>query len=90
MSWMLRNSEGKRDAVLTMTVVGFAVILVKFLLSGVSIGSIDFGDLDAGIVAALLTPTLGSYVARRWTDAKHGTDVVIEAMPSAREDREDL
>lgn len=78
MTWMVRNSEGKRDAVLTMTLVGFAVILLKFLLAGVTVGSFTFGDVDATVIGALLTPTMGAYVARRYTDKKHGNAVPSE------------
>lgn len=68
MSW-LSNSDGKPDAVLTMSVVTLGVVLFKFLLSEMSFGPIVFGQIDGGTIAALLTPTLGAYCARRWTDA---------------------
>jgi hypothetical protein len=67
----IKNTEGKRDAILTMSLLGFLVVLVKFALSGLTIGPFVFGELDAGVVGALLTPTLGAYVARRFTDRKH-------------------
>ncbi len=93
--WMLENSDGKKDAMLTMAAAGFAMILLKLLLSGAAIGSVSFGELDAGIVAALLTPTLGSYVARRYTDQKLDPEVIdaqaklAAARPSSPEERED-
>lgn len=69
MAWM-KNTEGKADAVLTMSVIGFVVVLLKVLFSDVTIGDWTFGTIDAGTVAAILTPTLGAYVARRYTDRK--------------------
>lgn len=68
--WM-RNTEGKRDAVLTMTFMGFVVVLLKFLMAGVTLFGFSAGEVDASMIAAILTPTLGAYVARRYTDKKH-------------------
>ncbi len=62
MIW-IKNTDDKHDAVLTMAVLAFLLCLVKVALNGV------FGTIDAGIIAALLTPTLGAYVARRYTTA---------------------
>ena len=65
----MSNTSGKRDAVLTMTFATVIVVLLKVLFSGVKVGNFAFGTMDAGLVAALLTPTLGAYVARRYTTA---------------------
>ncbi len=74
MRWMLLNSRGKPDAMLSIAVVSVAVVLVKFLFGGAVISwsgnSITLGQLDAASIAAMLTPTLGAYVARRHTDSK--------------------
>lgn len=64
------NSKGSPDAMLTLGVVSLGVVLVKFFLSEVSIGPLVFGQLDGLVVASILTPTLGAYVARRYTDSK--------------------
>lgn len=69
MNWML-NTKGKQDAMLTLSVASLAVILLKFFLSEMSFGPVVFGQLDGGVIAAILTPTLGAYVARRYTDSK--------------------
>ena len=81
MNWMVRNSEGKRDAVLTMTLMGFVVVLVKFIMAGVTVAGFSAGEVDASMIAAILTPTIGAYVARRYTDKKMET----EAKPSSPE-----
>lgn len=68
MNW-IKNSSGNEDAMLTLGVVSLAVVLLKFFLSEMSFGTVIFGQLDGAVVAAILTPTLGAYVARRYTDA---------------------
>lgn len=72
--WM-KNSDGKKDAVLTMAFMGFIVVLVKILIGGVSIKlanhDVSLGVIDAATVGAVLTPTLGAYVARKYTDKKY-------------------
>lgn len=76
---MLTNTDGKKDAVLTMTVVTLAVVLVRVLFAGVKLTVagvvLDVGPIDSGLVAALLTPTLGAYVARRYTERKFAVDL---------------
>ena len=67
MTWM-KNSKGNEDSMLTLGVISLGVVLLKFFLSEVSIGPLVFGQLDGMVVAAILTPTLGAYVARRYTD----------------------
>jgi len=67
--WM-KNSDGKPDSMLTLGVISLGVVLVKFFLSEMSFGPIIFGQLDGMVVASILTPTIGAYVARRYTDAK--------------------
>lgn len=83
MRWMLKNSAGKKDAMLTFAVIAFVVVIMKFIVSGFAISiaghDINFGDAEAGAIAALLTPTLGAYVARRHSETKygHGPDGVL-------------
>lgn len=68
MTWFT-NTAGKPDSMLTLGVISLGVVLVKFFLSEMSFGPIIFGQLDGLVVASILTPTLGAYVARRYTDA---------------------
>ncbi len=70
MRGMLRNSSGRHDAMLTLSVITLVLILVKVLIAGVTVtvgtGSVMLGTpMDGGLVVALLGPTLGAYVARR-------------------------
>lgn len=68
----IKNTEGKPDAVLTMALIGFLVVVFRVLLAGVSLvwgdKSLALSDIDTGTIGAILTPTLGAYVARRYTD----------------------
>lgn len=70
--FILKNTDGKPDAVFTMAVWAFLVVLVKVLFAGssVTIGEHVFGagEIDGGVIAAILTPTLGAYVMRRHSD----------------------
>ena len=66
--WLTNPSTGKVDSMLTLGVYAVAIVLLKFLFSEVSLGPVIFGQLDGGVVAAILTPTLGAYVSRRYTD----------------------
>lgn len=70
----LKNTAGKADAMLTLSVVTLGTILFKFLFSEMSVGPVTFGQLDGAVIAALLAPTLGSYCARRYTDTVNPKD----------------
>lgn len=73
MKWM-DNSAGKPDAMLTLGAISLGVVLVKFFIADISVGPLVFGQLDGMVIAAILTPTLGAYVARRYTDSKKDDD----------------
>jgi|HubBroStandDraft_5_1064220.scaffolds.fasta_scaffold203812_2 hypothetical protein len=73
MNWVT-NSGGKPDAMLTLGIISLGVVLVKFFIADISIGPLVFGQLDGMVIAAILTPTLGAYVARRYTDANAKKD----------------
>lgn len=93
MFWMIKNSSGKKDAILTFAVVGFAFCLIKLLLAGVTIAiaghTFDCGTIDGSSIAAILTPTLGAYVARRYTDRKYGGDPVPGVVDVKGKDLDD-
>jgi|HubBroStandDraft_2_1064218.scaffolds.fasta_scaffold356608_2 hypothetical protein len=75
MVWF-KNSKGKPDAMLTFAILAFAISALKFLASGLVLElvagkTVNLGTVDAASIAALLTPTLGAYVARRHSDQKY-------------------
>jgi hypothetical protein len=66
---MLKNSRKQPDALMTFSVWAVLFVLVKVLLMGVKVvwgtHSFDFGTIDALVVAAVLTPTVGAYTTKR-------------------------
>lgn len=68
----IKNTNGKKDAVLTMSLIGFITVTLKVLLSNVTCCDIYFGTIDSATITAILTPTLGAYVIRRYTSACKG------------------
>ncbi len=75
MKLWIKNTVGKPDAVLTLTLIGFIIVMLKLLIAGSSLtisgNTYTAGTIDASVIAAVLTPTLGAYVARRYTDKKY-------------------
>lgn len=68
--WVKHPSTKKPSATLTFAVYSLVICLGKFLLNGVTIEIMDktfnFGTVDASLVAAILTPTLLSYVSKKF------------------------
>lgn len=66
-----KNGDGRPDPVLTMTWIGFVVIMVRVLVGGVNVviagHTLSVSPVDSGVIAAILTPTLGAYVANRYS-----------------------
>lgn len=79
--WIKSPNSGRPDALLTMSVYAVAAILLKFLFSEMNIGPVTFGQLDAGVVGAILASTLGAYVAR-----KHSDNITINKQQKSKED----
>ena len=50
----------------TAAALALGAVLVKTVMVGVVVAGVQLGTApDAGVIAALLTPTLGAYVIRR-------------------------
>ena len=78
MYW-IKNTSGKRDAMLTFALVAFLVVTFNILVS--TFGSIAYKDIDisfqamdAATMSAYLAATFTAYVSRRWTDRKYNED----------------
>jgi len=75
MSWFTVHDEAaRRDSLSAFLAVGaFTVCALKVLVHKTSLAiwslNITFGEIDAGIIAAFLTPCLALYWGRRYTDA---------------------
>lgn len=70
MSWMVKNSKGNPDAMLSFSVVAVFIASIAILLpmfSSIKIGSVslNFVKPDTTLVLGFLSSTLGAYVARR-------------------------
>lgn len=70
MIWMMKNSRGKADALLTFSVMSVTVVLIKVLLNGVAFKGWTFGTIDASLVGAVLLPTVGAYTTKRVVGGK--------------------
>lgn len=70
----IRNTDGKKDVMLTFAFVSLSIVLIKVLFGGIPfeiLGSTYMlTPIDAATIGALLTPTLVAYVGRRYTDRK--------------------
>lgn len=76
MKWMLTNSAGEKDSMLTFAAISFAVVTLNILLAtfeSITIGGnvIHFQPLDGGIMAVYLGATFTAYVSRRLTDTHY-------------------
>jgi hypothetical protein len=72
----VKNTKGKQDAALTFALGGCVLVATKVLFGGTDLlwGPVHFvvAPIDAASIAAVLTPTLGAYVARRHSERASG------------------
>lgn len=72
--WISHPDDQKKSATLTFSVYSLAICLGKFLMNGVTIEvmgkTFNFGTVDATLIAAILTPTLLSYVSKKFVPNK--------------------
>lgn len=70
----MKDSDGKKSFTVTISLITFFVVMLKVLVGGTAFNvggvSIAFGNIGSDEIAALLGPTLFSYITRRYTDAK--------------------
>lgn len=87
MQLWIKDTQDKPSAILTFTTIGFFIVMFKVLLSGATVSIMgkvfNFGTIDAATIAAVLTPTLGAYVARRHTDRKFESADLAAVAPVA-------
>lgn len=81
MFW-IKNTSGKKDAMLTFAFLAFTVVTLNILLS--TFGRISYNNFEIGFqpmeassMTAYLAATFTAYVTRRWTDKKF-----VEEKPS--------
>lgn len=68
--WISHPRTKNPSATLTFSVYSLVICLGKFLTNGVEISAMgntfNFGTVDASLIAAILTPTLLSYVSKKF------------------------
>ena len=74
MKW-IKNTDGKRDSMLTFAFFAFLVVTINILLAtfgNITYNSfeIKFASMEAATMTAYLGATFTAYVTRRWTDKK--------------------
>lgn len=74
-SFWIKNSAGKKDAVLTFATVSFIVVTLNIILGTIGtirINEVDynFAVLDSTTMGVYLGATLTAYVGRKYTDKK--------------------
>jgi len=71
----MKDSDGKRSATVTMSIITFTVVMLKVLVGGTSFSiggfSMSFGSIGSDEIVALLGPVLGAYSFRRYTDKRY-------------------
>jgi hypothetical protein len=85
MRWLIDPTTKSPSVTLTAAVVSLLIVLGKLLLAGVVVAGVSCGTMDGGLAAAVLAPTWGAYVARRWGDSKPDVPVVPPAQPPPSE-----
>ena len=69
MAFLLNNSEGKPSISFTMVYSAFAVSLLWYLVSIVSVPHIR--AFDVTVASGFLSPLLALYFGRRWSDSRN-------------------
>lgn len=66
--WLKHPNTGRYDTMLSLAVYALGAVLLKFVFSEINLGPVMMGQLDAGVVASILTPTLGALAFKRHSD----------------------
>lgn len=73
--WVKHPRTGKPDTMLTAAIAGFVFVILftaAALVAAWISSSTDFLRYIAAIDAAILTPTVAAYTARKYTDIRNG------------------
>lgn len=80
--WIKHPRSNKNDAMLTLSVLAVGAVIIRFLFSNMTFGCVTFGQVDSTVIAALLTPVLGAYTARKYSD---GPEAMVPEEPEPEE-----
>ncbi len=73
----IKNTSGRKDAMLTFAALSFLVVTLNVLLSSVGEmtcpdgAKITFQAIGGDVMAVYLGATFSAYVSRRWTDSAY-------------------
>jgi hypothetical protein len=71
----IKSGDGHEDPVLTMAWIGFIVIIFRVAVNELTIKlwgqTLTFAKIDPIVIAAVLGPTLGAYVANHYNNMKN-------------------
>ncbi len=75
MKWMMKNSNGKKDSMLTFAFISFMIVSIVILLSVVKSFTVkgvlfEFHPPNDVLLLGYLGATFGSYVTKRYHDNK--------------------
>ena len=66
----IKDTSGNKSLTATFAVISFVVVMLKVIFSGAEVSvasfSYNFGAIDAGVIAAIFAPIMGTYTVRRW------------------------
>lgn len=94
----IKNTNGKKDSMLTFATVAFFVVIFNIILAtfgGVTVGefNINFQPMDSGAMGVFLGATFTAYVSRRATDVAAGAYVKgkeVSKKDSEKVERQDV
>lgn len=69
---LIKNSDGKKSVTMTAFVLGFAIVNLKLIMSGMTIGGLVLAPFSGVEYAAAMTALGAIYVMRRHSDKKDG------------------
>ena len=71
---LIKNSDGKKSVTMTAFVLGFVIVNLKLILSGMTIGGLVLAPFSGVEYAAAMSALGAIYVLRRQTDKKNNTE----------------
>lgn len=84
--WISKPGSDKPSATLTFSVYALIICLGKFMLNGVEVDIMGkvfkFGMIDSGLIAAVLTPTLGAYTLKKFAGGS-STPVITDTKETS-------
>lgn len=66
--FLIKNSDGKKSVTMTAFVLGFVIVNLKLIFSGMTIGGLNLAPFTGGEYAAAMSALGAIYVLRRHTD----------------------